>query len=111
MNLPRKIRRAFWLAFYIGIAKRLPPSYGCPGGKYYKAFRGFLARRLLATCGQSVNVERGASFGTGYNIHLGNHSDLGIDCEIHGEVHIGDYAFMGPQVVIWTTNHRFDRLD
>jgi maltose O-acetyltransferase len=58
-----------------------------------------------------VNIETGASFGPGNSVFLGDRSELGINCELYGEVHIGNCVMMGPQVVVWTTNHRFDRVD
>ena len=77
----------------------------------YKRIRGYFARRLLAGCGKCVNIEAGASFGRGNTVWLGDYSDLGIDCKINGEVHIGDHSFMGPDVVIYSNNHAFERTD
>jgi maltose O-acetyltransferase len=61
--------------------------------------------------GADVNVERGALFGDGTNIHIGDRSGLGINCRIYGPVFIGDHVMMGPDVTILTSNHRYDRLD
>jgi maltose O-acetyltransferase len=106
-----KIRHNFWFLLYFLIARRLPCSYFRFGGPLYKKFRVFLGRRLLGSCGENVNIEAGANFYWGNNVFLGNHSDLGIDCEIHGETHIGDHTIMGPQVAIWTGNHGISRTD
>jgi len=110
-----KLSKTIWknLIFflYVGFAKRLPCSYSRWGGRLYKSIRRTLARQLLAECGEGVNIETGADFGRGNNVWLGKFSDLGIQCEIHGEVHIGDHSFMGPGVTIWTRNHAFDRTD
>lgn len=112
MNLSLAALRAnFWFFIYIVFAKPLPRSYSRWGGSLFKAFRAFVGRRLLAQCGDRVNIEHGATFGRGDKIWLGHDSDLGIDCDLRGEVHIGNYSFMGPEVIIWTTNHRIDRLD
>jgi maltose O-acetyltransferase len=110
-SLYRKIKLNALFFLYVAIAKRLPCSYARWGGQTYKKIRRVLARPMLATCGEGVNIETGAVFGRGNRVWLGKFSDLGINCEIHGEVHIGDYTFMGPSVAIWTTNHAFNRTD
>ena len=110
-DLSDKIRRNTCFFLYFLIARRLPCSYFRWGGSFFKSIRVFLARQLLASCGENVNIESGADFYWGNNVYLGNHSDLGIDCEIHGETHIGDHTIMGPQVAIWTGNHGISRTD
>src|SRR5437868_4317014 len=92
----------FWFSIYYLVGKRLPHSYARWGGRLAKRFRAFLGSRLLASCGQGVNIESGADFGRGESIWLGDYSDLGIRCKLAGEIHIGDHSFMGPEVVIWT---------
>lgn len=71
-------------------------------------FRRFWAKRI-AKCGKDVNIERNAYFTPGLTI--GNRSGVGIDCEIYGPVTIGNDVMMGPEVVIYTSGHRFDRTD
>ena len=83
----------------------LPISQRFPLGK---RIRGFWARRI-ARCGKNVNIEKNAYFIPG--LSLGDFSGIGIDCEVHGEVSIGKNVMMGPEVVIYTTGHRFDRTD
>lgn len=34
-----------------------------------------------------------------------------MNCAVHGECFIGDNVMMGPNCVIHTVNHRFDRID
>ena len=110
-SLYQKIKLNACFFLYVAIAKRLPCSYARWGGPIYMKIRRVLARPLLAGCGEGVNVETGADFGRGNKVWLGKFSDLGVNCEIHGEVRIGDHTFMGPGVAIWTTNHAFDRTD
>lgn len=107
----RRLHRGLWFVFYCALAKRLPASYSAYAGGFSKRLRAAAARRLFASCGVNVNVEAGASFGTGRWIHIGNNSDLGINCVVYGELHIGDDSFMGPDVTIWTSNHLIDRTD
>lgn len=58
-----------------------------------------------------MNIEKNAFFGDGSKLSIGNYSGLGLNCRIHGPVAIGDYVMMGPDVLIVTRNHRFDRVD
>lgn len=73
----------------------------------WKKIRRWLCRPLFAHCGENVNIESGAIFGRGENVRIGDNSDIGINCQIWGTVSIGNDSFMGPEVVIRTTNHNF----
>lgn len=95
-----------WRVAYAGTAKWLPRS--CYS-KISRAIRAFFARRILAACGNHPNIERGATFGS--LVKLGNSSNIGYMCELHGEVTIGDYVMMAPRVKIYTVNHRTDDID
>ena len=77
--------------------------------RWAKAMRRFWAKKILAYCGKNVNVERRSVFGPG--VSLGDNSGIGIDCELYGPVSIGNNVMMGPEVVIYTSGHRFDRID
>jgi maltose O-acetyltransferase len=61
------------------------------------------------SCGSNVNIEIGAEFDS--NVTLGNNSGIGIRAIIGREVYIGDDVMMGPECIIYTANHRFDRID
>ena len=76
---------------------------------FAKWCRRFWAKRVLKNCGKKVNIERGAVFGPG--VELGDYSGIGINCELYGSVTIGKHVMMGPEVVIYTSGHRFDRTD
>lgn len=54
-------------------------------------------------------MERHARFGRG--VTLGDRSGIGINASIGEQTHIGSDVMMGPDCVIYTRNHRFDRLD
>ena len=74
--------------------------------KTAKRIRGFWARRIVASCGRDVNIERHAYFTP--DLKIGNHSGVGVDCEIYGDVTLGDHVMMSPEVVIYTQNHAHD---
>lgn len=74
-----------------------------------KKIRTFWAKKIIASCGKNVNIEKNALFSP--ELRLGDYSGVGIDCEIYGPVTIGNYVMMGPEVVIYTSGHKFDRTD
>ena len=47
----------------------------------------------------------------GGGIKIGNNSGIVINAQIRGPLVMGDNVMMGPEVVIFTSNHRFERLD
>lgn len=100
--------RAICYGLYVSIGKRLPRSTARLGVVYMK-FRALLVRGFLKKCGRDINIEKNAVFSTG--ITLGEHSGLGFNCQINGEVHIGDYVMMGPECHIYAYDHCHDRTD
>lgn len=101
-NLKTKI----WYMLYKMFASWLPQS------SHFilaKKLRGFFAKRIASYCGKNVNIERNAYFTPG--LKIGNNSGIGISSEINGPVTIGDNVMMGPEVVIYTSGHKFDRTD
>lgn len=105
-----KLKRFLFYALYYGFARHLPASHA-PGGAVFKWIRYQICRHLFKECGRNVNVESGASFHSGRNIRIGNNSGVGINADIGGEVTIGNDVMMGPNCVILTRNHQFDRTD
>lgn len=103
-----KLIRAFALLTYDLIAVHLPASHQ-KWSFGAKRLRAFCARHMLTSCGENVNVERHARFGRG--VTLGDRSGIGINASIGEQTHIGSDVMMGPDCVIYTRNHRFDRLD
>ncbi len=103
-----KLIRAFAILTYDLIAVHLPASHQ-KWSFGAKTLRAFCARHMLTSCGENVNVERHARFGRG--VTLGDRSGIGINASIGEQTHIGSDVMMGPDCVIYTRNHRFDRLD
>ena len=97
------------LGLYYCIAVYLPKSGQlCNlGGR----LRFFLCKRIFKKCGNNVNVERGAVFGLGTEIEVGNNSGLGINCIIPNGTIIGKDVMMGPNCYIHPNNHCYSRLD
>lgn len=67
------------------------------------------AKKIAFHCGNHVNIEHGASFTPGLSI--GDRSGVGVHCELTGPISIGSDVMMGPEVIIYTSGHKFDRTD
>lgn len=101
-TLSKKIK---YLA-YILTSKFLPET------RHFKIgglLRVFWTRKIIKSIGKNVNVERGAVFTP--EVSIGNNSGIGINCELWGNIIIGDDVMMGPEVIIYTKNHKKDRID
>ena len=100
------IKNKVAFALYKMFASWLPISQR---SKLSKKLRRFFAKRVISKIGKNVNIERGACFGPG--LEIGDNSGVGINCEIYGPVKIGNNVMMGPEVVIYTSGHKHDRVD
>ena len=104
-----KIKRLIGKILYLGLEIHMPMSFS----KFSfgsRRFRQFCAKLILGErCGAWVNIERGAHFGDGLTI--GNGSGIGANSIIPSDVVIGDAVMMGQDVLMFTSNHRIDRLD
>ena len=74
-----------------------------------KRFRAAMTRGFVAKAGDNINIEKGAIFDS--SIEIGHNSGIGIDSQLYGKVIIGDDVMMGPEVFIYTANHKHQRLD
>ncbi|OIO25599.1 hypothetical protein AUJ14_03885 [Candidatus Micrarchaeota archaeon CG1_02_55_22] len=99
--------RWIWIALYYAFARYLPPSYSRFCGKTARKIRGFLARRVFASCGKSVNVEHGCHFGTGELVSLGDNSTLPLNGKIVGAVTIGSDTIIGPETMLLGYRHEY----
>ena len=104
--------RSFYLALYYGIFRWLPSSYShIGGGKLALLLRRWACKHIFEFCGDNVNIERGANFGSGRGVRLGDNSGIGINCDVPSNIHIGNNVMMGPNCVILHSNHNFERTD
>lgn len=102
--------RLIRLAAYYLFARHLPASSHRFGG-WAQPVRRCVCRGLFRSCGRGVNIEKGAYFGDGSELEIGDHSGIGTGAWVSGPVSIGRDVMMGPEVLIITRNHRFDALD
>jgi maltose O-acetyltransferase len=98
--------RKVWRVAYAALVKWWPQSlWFKPADKA----RTFFAKRVCEEIGDRVNIERNATFSI--LVTIGNDSGIGRDCELHGEVHIGNQVIMAPECVFYTVNHKHDCID
>lgn len=74
-----------------------------------RRFRAMCGRLILESCGKDVNIEKGAIFAS--SVKLGDRSGIGINSRISGSCSIGSDVMMGPECMIFTTNHEYSRRD
>ncbi|EPH8577412.1 UDP-3-o [Neisseria gonorrhoeae] len=79
----------------------LPPSHMRGIGIIGRRVRGFLARRI------SPHIGRGAYVFP--DTVLGDGSGIGANCEICRGLVVGKNVMMGPECLLYSTNHKFDR--
>lgn len=104
--------RVVWLFLYVFFLKHLPATdNGYLVSMIIKKMRSSVGKHLFDRFGTNINIEKGADFGSGKGISIGNNSGLGINCKVRGPLEIGDNVMMGPDVVIMTNSHNFERID
>ena len=105
-----KITRFLRLILYYGFARHLPAT-DARFFKFVRPIRRFVTRGLFEYTGKNINIEKGAYFGDGSQIKIGENSGIGINCRVSGNVTIGNNVMMGPDVVILTKRHEFKQID
>lgn len=104
----RAILQVVCLSLYYSIARHLPAS-NHKAGRWVRPIRSLLCRPLFLSAGSNINVEKGAFFGSGAGVRIGDNSSIGVRAEILGPVNIGRDVMMGPEVVILTNQHDSSR--
>lgn len=99
----------YFLYFFIG--KYLPKSNTKILGRCFRYFRYLLAKRIIFECGKNVNIERNVVIGFNNRIRIGNNSGIGVNCVVPNGTEIGENVMMGPEVIIFSQNHKFARTD
>ncbi|HKL10089.1 MAG TPA: acyltransferase [Clostridia bacterium] len=102
--------KRFYLGLYYSIACNMPRSER-PFSFGAKKLRGFIATKLFLKAGKNINIEKGAYFGSGKGISIGDYSGIGVGAKLSGKITIGSHVMMGPEVMIYTANHNYGRDD
>lgn len=85
----------------------LPPSYWKPFGPTAKKIRRFLASRISPNISPTANIEKGAYVLP--DTVVGEHSGIGVGCEICPGLTIGNNVMMGPECLFYSTAHQFNK--
>ena len=59
--------------------------------------------------GKNVHIQRESVIVR--RVSIGDYSGIGSRCSLQGNVSIGNHVMMGPEVLIYTQNHLFERTD
>ena len=91
---------------------RLHWLQGVPGELGVSLRRRFLVKHF-ARCGKGPYILERCRFVNPQSLELGDYVRIsqGVVINAGGGVTIGDYVGIGPDVKIWSINHRYDRLD
>ena len=100
--------KKFYYLLYLILFKNTPEDYR-PYALFFPKLRSALVSKYLSKCGKKPRVKTRAEISP--NASLGDFSELGTRCMIQANVHIGDHVIMGPDVKIYSRNHKFDSLD
>lgn len=105
----REIKRKIAIALYYIVFQHLPRTDRfCI--KWIRRMRSGVGHYIFDHY-EGCNIEKGAYFGNGRGLSVGKDSGLGVNCQIQRPCSIGDYVLMGPDVVIFTMNHKAERVD
>lgn len=102
------LKKKLYLVLYYGFARYLPPS---SKSKLSKKIRYSICKNIFLKCGKNVNIEKGAWFGKGNEIIIGDNSGIGKNCVIHNNTIIGENVMMGPNCFFIESKHVFDNTD
>ena len=93
---------------YLSLFRYTPEIYR-PYALFFPHLRRILVNNFVKNCGKSIRVKRNAD--VSMFIKIGNYSELGTNCIIQSNTEIGNNVIMGPDVKIYTKNHKYDSLD
>jgi maltose O-acetyltransferase len=92
-------------AVYYGVADKLPYSLTAGFGPMAKRVRRWAAEDLFDHAGGRINIEKGAWFGSGRGISVGDRSGLGLDCLVMGPLTLGRDVMVGPRCMFVSQAH------
>lgn len=103
-----RIKNVICYFLYRSIGFALPQFKGGAYGVCEK-IRSFFVKGYITKCGSKVNIQARAIIAR--RVEIGDYSGVGYGSLIQGNVKIGKHVMMGPEVLIYTQNHNFSRLD
>ncbi|MDM1517654.1 acyltransferase [Myroides odoratimimus] len=104
-------KKLFFLFLYKYMFKHFPKSTNLLFGSISKRLRYYCCKNIFKYCGKNVNIEKGANFGSGFELIINDNSGIGLQCRVPSNIIIGRDVMMGPNCYILDANHSFDRID
>ncbi len=103
-------QKSLWLFFYYAIASHLP-NPPMPGCRLSALLRVLCARHIFAKCGRRIRIASNVNFGTGHLIQIGDNSALNYRCWIGHDTIIGQDVMMGPEIIVLSGSHNFEKTN
>lgn len=104
----KKIAKIIAKACYLIIGMHLPTFRNSYKGLAQR-LRAFLAKGFLLKRGKNINIQPKATISN--MVSIGDYSGIGKRCLIQRGTTIGNNVMMGPDVLIYTQNHKFSDVD
>lgn len=106
------VKKTIYLILYYSFARFLPKSTNPVFGKSAKAIRQFICKNIFRSAGRKLNVEKGAYFGNGKDIVVGDEVGLGMNFKcLNRSLQLGSYIMMGEDVLFLGGAHNYERTD
>jgi maltose O-acetyltransferase len=102
--------KSFLLYLYYSVAIWLPDPPR-PIGGLCLSFRTWLASKIFLSAGKHIKVGRNTRFGSGRQVVIGDYSGLNCGGWFGNDTIIGNDVMFGPEVVILSGSHNFERTD
>jgi len=103
-----KLYRKVYYTLYLTCFRHTPEDFR-PYAFFFPAIRRFLVRSYLKKCGENLRVKANAEISP--KSEVGDNSELGTRCMIQSHCSIGSNVIMGPDIKIYSRNHKYERLD
>ena len=100
------LKRKLFYIFYNTVSSKLTDNKSI---KPLKVFRCFIVKNFITSIGTNVNINKRAEIG--YGLSIGSNSGVGRNSILQGDITIGNGVMIGPQCIIYTRNHAFERTD
>lgn len=102
----KRVKRSIFRRLYYRVGIHMKSSVQ---SEYARKFRYWTASKFVEHCGKNVNFEKGAKFNP--ELSIGDNSGIGVNCLVSGETFIGNDVMMGPDCIMYSYSHAYNRLD
>jgi len=100
--------KLFVYFLYTALFRFTPEDYR-PYAIFFPFIRKIMVQFFVKKAGKKIKVRFNADISP--NIEIGDFSELGTRCMIQSNVKIGNNVLMGPDVKIYSRNHKYEDID